>query len=102
MAFRGCRSCHHIYEVPDGKKVDNSHGYCPPCLRLMFVPTFKDQQAKEGNPTCYLESLGNCARTWCTYHPFCIKDLPTYADLQELHVRLAHRNENGQGKVHYC
>jgi hypothetical protein len=60
--------------------------------------TFKKQQVGEGNPDCYLESLGCCGQTWCTYHPLCPNPNPTYADVEEVYRRIAERNKNGYGK----
>ena len=68
-----------------------SHGLCPTHSRLAFADVFRRQQAKEGNPDCYLRCFGNCQRHWCTFYPLCTVDDPGPEHLAELQSRLEAR-----------
>src|SRR3974390_1300062 len=61
-----------------------SHGICPTHSRLAFADVFRRQQAKEGNPDCYLRCFGDCQRHWCTFFPLCTVDEPGPEHLAEL------------------
>jgi len=98
MCTIGCTECRAHYENGKPESVDNSHGLCPKCLRLSLLGTFRKQQRKENLPDCAGQCFGNCATTWCTYWPVCVKEFPTWADFQEVERRLADRRKALCGK----
>ena len=85
------QGCNKIWGKPDSDGEGYSHGLCPTHSRLAFADVFRRQQAKEGNPDCYLRSFGNCQRHWCTFFPLCTVDDPGPEHLVELQSRLEAR-----------
>jgi hypothetical protein len=83
--------CTKVWGEPEPGNEGFSHGLCPTHSRLAFTDVFRRQQAKEGNPDCYLRCFGNCQRHWCTFHPLCAVDEPGPEHLMELQSRLEAR-----------
>jgi hypothetical protein len=80
-------NCNKVWGIPEPVQEGYSHGICPLHSRLAFTDVFRRQQAREGNPQCYLCNKG-CDRNWCTFFPLCQEDDPGPEHVMELQIRL--------------
>jgi len=86
-----CVKCGNTWEVKEAGCVSNSHGLCPTCAKEEFIPVFRKQQRKEGNPDCYAKSNGFCDQPHCTFFPLCTSTNPQPVHIYQLNERLRDR-----------